>query len=78
MSIMNLFTNTHIHTHIYMLWEQVCFPIMNRVLVFGRETLHYSIVMTSFIASLMTSWIFLKAINKCMLKSGVHNTARFQ
>ena len=32
----------------YVLWEQVCFLIMNRVLVFGGETLHYSIVMMSF------------------------------
>ena len=31
-----------------MSWEQVCFPIMNRVLVFGRETLHYLIGMMSF------------------------------
>ena len=46
-----------------MSWEQVCFLITNRVLVFGRETLHYSIVMMSFITSLMASWIFLKTIN---------------
>ena len=32
----------------YMLEEQVCFPRMNRVLVFGGETLHYSIAMMSF------------------------------
>ena len=61
-----------------MLWEQVCFLIMNRVLVFGGETLHYSIAMMSFVMSLMTSWIFLKTINKCMSNSGIHNTAIFQ
>ena len=61
-----------------MLQEQVCFLITNRVLVFGGETLHYSIAMMSFIASLMMSWIFLETINKHMSNSGVHNTARFQ
>ena len=48
------------------------------VLVFGGETLHYSIVMMSIIYVLMMSWIFLKTINKHVLNSSVHNTSRFQ